>query len=224
MVVPQPDGTTFNIHQDLIAPLTGPVVGSLSIEKPYSAENYGFFLAIGHKSREAWDKVIAMVPPGFLMTRDMMGSTVMDAALPIAGISMGLTDRSFIWLGTTSAVENYIRREGRDEGGLGENPEFRRLAKLLPKQASGVIYVNGEGLYAAQVAAAKAGYVQTDQPPMFGPVGGILQWMIMRNFLGLGIDNPEALKKYQQSAMSTISSEDDGIELNQVQVLVKPND
>lgn len=224
LVIPQADGTTFDIRKDLIAHLVGPAVTGFSIEKPYGPENYDFFISIGHKSREAWDKVISMIPPGFLMTREMMGATVMDAALPIGGISMGLTDRSFILMGTTSAVEGFVRREGRSEGGLRESPEFRRIAKLLPKRASIVFFLNGEAEFAAQLAAKKAGYIATEQPPMFGPVGGILQWMVMQRFMGLGIDNPEALKKYQQSSMSVVVTEDDGIRLEQVQVLVKQDE
>ncbi len=218
MIVPQPDGSTFDIRKDLVAHLVGPIVGSLSIEKPYGPDNYGFFVAIGHKSREAWDKVINMIPPGMLMSREMMGATVLDAALPMAGVSMGLTDRSFIWFGTTSAVEGYIRREGRSEGGLGEIAEFRRMAKHMPKQASGVMYYDGEKLYEARIAAQKAGFIATEQPPMFGPVGGMLQWMIVRQHVDLGVDNPEALKKYQPLSMATITTQDDGIQFEQVQV------
>ncbi len=221
MIVPQPDGTTFDIRKDLIAHLVGPVIGSMSIEKPYAATNYNFFVSIGHKSREAWDKVLAMVPPGFLTTREMMGATVIDAALPINGVSMGLTDRSFVWLGTTNAVEGYIRREGRSEGGLAETPKFRRLTKLLPKQASGVIFFDGKEMFAAQAAASKAGYMQTEIPPMYGPAGGFLQWMIMQNFFGMGLENPDALMKYQKSGMAILTSEDDGIRFQQVEVVVE---
>jgi hypothetical protein len=224
MVVPQPDGSMFDFRKDLVAHLIGPIVGNLSIEKPYSPENYGFFVSIGHKSREAWDKVIHMIPPGILITREMMGATVMDVALPVAGLSMGLTDRSFVWIGTTSEVEGYIRREGRSEGGLADAPEFRRLAKLMPKQASGVMYFNGVKLHEARMAAEKAGFMATEQPPMFGPVGGMLQWMIVRRYVGSGIENPEALKKYQPLSMATIVSQDDGIRFDQVQVSVEPVD
>ena len=94
----------------------------------------------------------------------------------------------------------------------------------MPKKASGVLYFDGGKIFAAQLAAAKAGYIETEQPPLFGPVGGLLQWMIMQNYLGLGIDNPEALKKYQQSSMATIGSEDDGIRFDQVQVSVGQDD
>ncbi len=224
MVVPQPDGSTFDIRKDLFAHLVGPIVGSLSIQKPFGPENYGFFVSIGHKSREAWDKVIAMIPPGMLTTREMMGATVLDAALPVAGVSMGLTDRSFIWMGTTSAVENYIRREGRSEGGLAETPEFRRLAKMMPKQAFAIGYYDGLKLYEARMAAEKAGYIATEQPPMFGPVSGLLQWAIVNQHVGQNLDNPEALKKYKPSAMITLTSEDDGIRLETVEVTANQDD
>ena len=64
LIVPQADGSTFDIRKDLVAHLVGPVVGSFSTEKPYGHENYDFFMSIGHKSREAWDKVVSMIPPG----------------------------------------------------------------------------------------------------------------------------------------------------------------
>ncbi|NOX60280.1 MAG: hypothetical protein GXP29_15670 [Planctomycetes bacterium] len=224
MVVPQPDGTTLDIRKDLIAHLVGPVTGSFSIAKPYGASNVDFFMALGHKSREAWDKVFSMIPPGMLTSREMMGATIMDlsAAVPIGGLSLAVTDRTFLWIGTTNAVERYIRREGRDGGGLAETAEFQRLAGFLPKQASGVFFWDYARIFEAQLAASKAGYVHTEEPPIFGPIGGMLQWMIMEQFLwgDLELKRPEALRKYQERAMATIVTEDDGIRFNQVDVVV----
>ena len=220
MKVPMENGSVLDIQKDIVNHFTGPVFGSFTASKPYAPENLNVMLALGHKSREACDRMIALIPPGMLNGTEMMGSMIYDLPpmIPIMGLAGGLTDRSLIPVGTKAAVENYIRTEGRSNTGISDDPMFKKLLKEVPAKCCAILYADNIKSYEAQLAISKTTSF-TDQPPLFLPAGNMLQWQLSQGFIGKKLANPEALRKYQRAAISTVTTESDGLRFDGAEML-----
>lgn len=222
MKAPLPDGSTLDIQNDVLAHLSGPLFGRLTLESPYSPDDMNVLIGIGHKSRPAIDRLIGLIPPGTLNPREMMGATVYDPGalpIPIVGLQMAVTDRTLIPIGTQRAVEAHIRAETASEGGLATESGFRELARHVPDRTCGMFFQNNLISYDAGLAAHKAG-PYPDEPPIFGStVGKLLQWQLGKNFIAADLDSPEALRKYQTLNLATLTSESDGLRLDVVSIL-----
>lgn len=133
--------------------------------------------------------------------------------IPIQGLAAALTDRVLIALGTKGAIESYIRAEERTDGGLADDPDFKRIARLMPKKSCAVIYANSRALFDAQLAIHRAADLP-EQPPMFAPVGTYLRWMLLQNFTGQDVPDPTVIRKHMGLSMMTLSSESDGLRLD----------
>lgn len=222
--VPQPDGSMLDIQKDVVDHLSGPLFGMMTLAPPYDADHVNAMLALGHSSRAAIEKLLALVPPGMVMPREMMGSVIYESPMiPIQGLAAALTERVLIIPGTKGAIESYIRAEGRQDGGLADDSDFKRIARLMPKQSCAVLYTNGRAVFEAQLAIDKAGDVP-EEPPMFAPAGTLLRAGLVQDFVGKGVPDAESLRKYLTVAMLTLSSETDGLRLEALSLLPPPKD
>jgi len=212
--VPQADGSVLDVQKDVVDHLSGPLLGMLTLAKPYDDDHINAMIALGHRSRAGVEKLLALIPPGFVVSREMMGSMIYESPMiPIQGLAVALTDRVLIPLGTKGAIESYIRAQERKDGGLADDPDFRRIARLMPKRSCAVIYANGRALCDAQLAIHRAADLP-EQPPMFAPVGTLLRWMLIQQFIGKDVPDPTALRKHMGLSMMTLSSESDGLRLD----------
>ncbi len=219
MKVPLEDGSTLDIQKDIVNQFTGPLYGSFSVKKPYGADDLNALLVLAHKSRQACERLIGLIPPGTIMPREMLGGIVYDIPPMFAqGLAAALTDRALVLLGTKGAVESYVRTESRESGGLADDPVFKRIAQEVPKQSCALFYSNSKEIYEAQMSIAKNVPV-TDAPPMFAPAGTLLQWQLAQSYTGVKLKNPEALRKYQKAAILTIKTEQQGLRIDGVEML-----
>ncbi len=213
---PQLDGSMLDIQKDVVDYLTGPLFGGLTLSSPYDNDHVGAMLALGHRSRQAVDKLLAMIPPGVLMASEMMGSTIFDAALPVSGVALAVTDKVLIVPGTRPTIESYIRGENRDGGGLADDPEFKRALRHVPRESSVMFFGSGRKLFDAQMAIHKAGDL-TDSPQLFmSSAGAFLRYALLQNFIGAELEDARPLRKYQTSAILTVSRQSDGLRFDGV--------
>ncbi|MCP4245598.1 MAG: hypothetical protein GY778_00975, partial [bacterium] len=217
--LPQEDGSVLDIQKDVVDHLSGPLFGMLTLAKPYDAEHVNAMIALGHRSRAGVEKLVALIPHGFVVPREMKGSIIYEAPMiPAQGLGAALTDRVLIVPGTKGAIESYIRAEGRSDGGLAEDPEFKRTARLMPKKSCAVVYANGRSIFDAQLAIHRAADL-TEQPPMFAPAGTYLRWMLLQYFSGQEVPDPTAIREHMGPSMMTLSSESDGLRLDIVNLI-----
>lgn len=221
--VPQQDGSVLDIQKDVVDHLSGPLFGMMTLTKPYDADSVNAMLALGHSSRAAIEKLLALVPPGMVIPREMMGSVIYESPMvPIQGVAAALTERVLIIPATKGAVESHIRAEGREDGGLADDPDFKRIAGLMPKQSCAVVYSNGQAIFDAQIAIDKAGDLP-DQPQMFWPAGTYLRWTLIQDFPGKGVADAASLRKYATLTMFTLRSEPDGLRMDALGLLPPKN-
>jgi hypothetical protein len=224
MKAPLPDGSVLDIQNDVVAHLTGPIFAAFSAKSPYGPDEINLLIGLGHKSRQAMDRLLSLTGPGMLQPREMMGSVVYQLMMiPIPGVSMGLSDRSFLPIGTTPAVEAHIRAEGREGGGLAEEPAFRRAARFVPDQSCAMMYVDALKLFDAQLAITKMPGFKDEQPMFGSPAGALLQRGIGEQFQWGELPNPEAMRKYQSQAIGTVSTESEGLRFDLVSPRPKQN-
>ena len=222
--MPQEDGSVLDIQKDIVDKLAGPLQLTLSLAKPYDAENTNVLVALGHKSAEAMAKLLAMVPPNVITVKEMLGNTVFELAM-IPGAMGGFTDRVIIPFGTKNAVEAYIRSEGKTGRGLADDPDFKRVARHLPKQSCVMFYMNGGRISDAQVALHESGDIDPEEPPMLGAtLGDYIRWGLGQASAGGQFKDPETLRKYQTNGMVTVSTEPDGLRFVGVNVPAEPAD
>jgi hypothetical protein len=214
--VPQPDGSVLDIQKDIVDHIVGPLSISLSASSPFKRDDFNFLMAIGHKSRDAVTKLMAMVPPGMLIPSEMLGETIYETPM-VPGAAMGITDRVIIPVATKKAVEAHIRSEGKEGRGLANDPDFKAIAKHVPKKSSAMFYVNALRGFDAQAAIVKAGDVNLDGSPMPGMhLGDILRLSFAKQSQARDMDNPDALRKYQSSIIFTVRTESDGLRFDAV--------
>lgn len=218
MKVPQPDGSVLDIQKDVLDNFSGPIMGVLTHAPPYGNDDFNALLAIGHRSREACQKLVALIPPGIIASREMQGAAIYESPMiPVPGLAAGLTDRTLILVGTKNAVEGFVRSEGQTEGGLAADGDFKRVAKHLPAECCAMMYANGRRHYDAMLAIHKSGDFGEDYELAVGtPIGGILRWTTYNNFSGGDLDDPEAMRKYMTIGGLTITTEPDGLRLEGV--------
>jgi len=220
--VPQEDGSVLDIQEDVVGRLAGPLLVTLSLAKPYDADNVNVLLALGHKSREAMAKLLAMAPPNILVQREMLGHTVFEFPM-VPGAEGAFTDRTLIPFGTKNAVEAYIRSEGKTDRGLADDPNFKRVARHAPRQSCAVFYVDGLKLADAQAALQET--ADADTPPMPGTtLGGYIRWGLAQVSTGGQIKDLKALRKYQTIGLFTISTESTGLRFDGVTIPALPED
>lgn len=221
MKVPQPDGSVLDIQKDILAHLTGPLFGTATVTKPYGPDEFNFMIGLRHKSREGLDKLIAMLPPGFLLPREMMGAMIFESPM-LMGAAMGLTDRALIPVGTKNAVEGYVRGEGKSDGGLGEEAAFRKLVRLVPKESCVMVYADSGKTYDAEVAVIQSGTVSDQPQMMFGmSLGAMMRAKFGQNPVIKALDDPSVLRKYQGISISTITAVSDGLQFDAVGIVSK---
>ncbi len=216
--LPQPDGSVLDIQKDIVDNIIGPFSASVSASAPYKTDDVNLLISLGHKSRDAIVKLMAMAPPGFLIPSEMLGETIYEN--PMApGAALGITDRVIIPIATKKAVEAYIRSEGKEGRGLAGDPEFKAIIKHVPKKNCATFYANALRLFDAQMAIIKAGDLNLDSPPFPGmQVGDILRWMFAQQAQMKNTDNAEAMRQYQTNGIFTLTTESDGLRLDAVSV------
>ncbi|MCH7604341.1 MAG: hypothetical protein IIB54_16425, partial [Planctomycetes bacterium] len=217
MKFPQADGSTLDIQKDIIGFMTGPLFGGLLLSSPYDNDHVGAIIVLGHKSREAMEKLLAMIPipPGILVPREMMGNTIYDVSV-IPGLSIGVTDKVLIVLGTQPAIDSYLRGETRAGGGLAESPEFKRALRHVASESNVMLFFDGKRLFDAQLAIQKAGDVAEMPQFMAAPAGAFLRYALLQDFIGNKIEDAKALRKYQTSGIFTMSKQADGLRFDAV--------
>jgi len=218
MKVPQQDGSELDVQKDVVDHLTGPLFGMMTAAKPYDADHVNAMIALGHRSRAGVAKLLALLPPGMLIPRDMMGSTIYESPmLPVLGLGAALTERVLVVLGTKGLVESYIRAEGREGGGLADDPDYKKIARMMPKQSCAVMYANDRAYFEAQAAIDKAGDAATE-PPMYSPAGAFLRYFLLQNYVGEGTPEAAGLAKYFGPSMVTLTTEPEGLRLDVLQI------
>ncbi len=214
-----PDGKTIDIEKDIINHLSGPLVFMISADKPYAEKDFQSYLGLGHKSREAVNKIMTdVIPQGMMMPTDVLGHTVYDSMLP-PGWSVAVTDKMML-IGSRTAAENYIRGEGKSDSGLARDPTFKSVSKHVPKKTCGVIYQDQRRLMDAQAAIAKSGdlSVGSQFPTRWDP-GYLMRWTIGSSANPTLLEHAEVLRKYQTVQLVTMSTESDGLRFDGVGVL-----
>lgn len=220
MKVPQPDGSVLDVQKDVLDHFSGPLLGVLTHAPPYGNDDFNALLAIGHKSREGCQKLVALIPPGLIVPREMQGAAIYEVPMiPIPGMAAGLTDRSLILVGTKNAVEGFIRTESQSEGGLAGDRDFKRVASHLPAECCAIMYVNGRRHYDAMLAVHKSGdFTGEFQPAMGMSLGGVLRGTAYNNFSGAELDDPEVMRKYMTLSAFTVTTDSDGLRFEGVSV------
>lgn len=218
MKVPTPSGEILDLRKDVFDHLKGPIQGLITAEQPYGNAQVNTVLAVGHDSRAAIDKLITALPPGMLTPTDMLGSTVFQVMMvPIPGLALGVSNGHLIPLATKAGVEAFLRAEGREGGGLSEDPAFRETARHLPREAAMVFWQNTPRLFEAQLAIAKSGDFKPgamDPGMVFGQdFGYLVRMMLHQQFPGAAMKDPEKLRPYQAPAMMTVTTSAEGAKM-----------
>jgi hypothetical protein len=212
-----PDGSPMDIRQDVIGHITGPFFMNLRAASPFGPADCNASLGFNINSRAAIEKLLAQIPAGMFTTREVRGGLVYEFPMvPIMGVGAGMNDSAIV-LGTTSAVEGHLRAEGRETGGLADDPLVQRALRELPDQACMIAYGDRRKMFDAQTAIVKS--ESGKQPTPFGSQAGAwIQFWLREQFLFETIADYQALAKYQGMQMVTLTSESDGLRFEAVEL------
>ncbi|MCG3125612.1 MAG: hypothetical protein CHACPFDD_00437 [Phycisphaerae bacterium] len=128
---PTPSGETMNMRKDVIDNLRAPLDFYLAFGKPYGVETSRLMVSIGHRNRDAIEKVLGMIPPPFLAPREVRGARIFDA--PMGGVSVAASSDT-VFLGNTAGVESALN-SSRADGSLAASATFRKVAQHAPREA-----------------------------------------------------------------------------------------
>jgi len=221
MKMPMPDGTTIDLQADLIDHLAGPLSVQLTLARPYDADHVGIRISLGHTSRQAMEKALGlpMIGPMF-RKRDLMGTPVYEpVGSPFQGVSLTTTDTALA-TGSTSEIERLVRATGKAGPSLADDPAFQRLARMMPKQASGMLFVDSARLLDAQLAILESGGATA--PPAFpfgASVSELIRYGLVAFYSGKTAADLEAARPYQGSLLVTLSTEAEGLAIRSAAVV-----
>ena len=217
MKMPRPDGTVLDVQKDLVGNLVGPMMGALTLAKPYDAANVNFFIALGQKSRDAMVSLLGEMGAGLLMPSQMQGNPMYESPM-MPGATLGFTERAMILLATKNGAEAYMRGETKTDGGLADQRNFRQVARHAPDKASIVVYSDSPAIFDAQKAIHESG---TQMQPAIGmsSLGDFVRYGLAGEYPATEAKNPEAMRKYLTLQLWTVTTESDGLRTDLVQVV-----
>jgi hypothetical protein len=210
--MPTPDGSTINIRKELIDHLVGPLTLSLSIKKPYGAENIITLFRLGHRDQNAVVRALSnpALTQGMLQPREVRGTPVFDALFP--PMSVAVTGDALVQ-GSMAAVEQAL--ESRAGEPLAQTEAWKRAARFVPERSWFVLFVDNRQLTEAALALA-------DQP---GALAGAMDLgSLLMNFMiegmkasgGGDLAQQRAALKYAAPTVMTISTTDEGLHFSAV--------
>lgn len=135
---PTPSGETMNMRKEVVDNLRAPLDFYLAFSKPYGVDSSRLMLSIGHRNRDALEKVLGMIPPPFLAPRELRGAHIFDA--PMGGISVAASSDT-LFLGNTAGVEAALN-SARGDSSLASSSSFRKVAQHAPREAWLTIYAD----------------------------------------------------------------------------------
>lgn len=216
--VPLPLGQMINLRKDFLEHLREPLTANLSFKRPYNAESTRLLLTLGHRAREAMDKLFGSIQPYFV-ARDVRGNQVYDAWM--FGISVSPTSNTLL-LGTRAAVETAL--QSRSDDGLANTAAFKKAAKLAPREAWGTLYIDTVRL--AEAAIAFLEHREELQAAGMMNMGARIALKMAEEIAEeAGSEDPQkarALLKYKAPAIFTLSTESDGIRFVAYQLKPEP--
>jgi hypothetical protein len=151
-----PSGEVFQLRRDFLDHLTGPLTFSFALTGPAKPGCVRALVTLGHGDRSAMLRFLQGLP-GLLTPRDWDGTQVFDL-IPIpammlpAGVSLAATsDR--LMLGNTAGVESALRAPVGQS--LSESQSWQNIARLVPAEASFVLYIDQRRMLDAVLELAR---------------------------------------------------------------------
>jgi hypothetical protein len=156
----------------------------------------------------------------------MMGQQVYDVTqIPVEGVSLAVTE-NIAAAGSEKAVETVVRSGSGKAEALSDDPEFKRLAALGPKEAWAVAYIDGRTINDFMLSFLKksdeADKPDDDAETEDGDADRFSQfvWRFMPMIAMAGQMEEETVKaqaRYQSQMLFTIGTKGTSLELNAVQ-------
>lgn len=209
---PGPDGQPMNVRKDLLDHLVGPLTFSMGFTRPYQAESWRMLLSLAHRNRDALNQFVARIPG--LTPREFRGTQLYGAPF-LPGVGLVVTGEQVL-AGTTPAVEAAIA--GGASEALADAAAFKRAARLAPKDAWLVVYMDQYKLLEALIELSKSPQALAGNP--------FLATIIPA--MGMGdtdsFDSAQAKKMLQYSAQSivTVTTTTDGVRVTLVGMRPSP--
>lgn len=214
-----PDGP-LDLRKELFENLREPLTFAWAFLRPYGPDSPRMLLSIGHKNRPAMEQLLATLASstGMLTQRELAGVQVFDAVAWITGISVAPTGDTVL-LGNTPAVE--ARVHGSPTETLAEDAAFRRAARLVPREAWLMLYVDSYRLGEAALGLAR--HRDEIERMSFTNPAAMMSVPMLDSLVGVELTEEKVeaarkLLKYQAPSLVTVTTTSAGIRLTSIQL------
>ena len=193
---------TVNLRKDFIDHLKAPLTVQLAFARPIGADSLRGMLAIGQKSRDAMNSLLAKFS-AFLKPRDVRGTQVYESAL---GFAVSATSDQLM-LGMPAAIEAAVEAKGGNP--LADTAAWKAAAKVAPEQAWMVMFSNDQlGMESMIELARNKDSAAAGPSAMFNQA---LMEMYGITDDEKSLDQAKALLKYVGVSIATVSTTEEGV-------------
>lgn len=201
--VPMPDGQPIDLPNEVLNHLTGPLTLSFGFTRPYGPGSLRLLGSLGQRDRDALVRAASRLP--IPPPREFQGAQIFEN--PGSPVQLALSDNHLL-AGTAAAIEAMLT--GDESAPLMNDASFKRAARLVPKEAWWVLYIDQHKLLEAFMELSKKGPELMADPALGGMMMGL-------SMVGVDFsDIPPRMLDYTAPAMMTIATTSEGVRVTLV--------
>lgn len=206
-----PGAEPINLRKDVLDHLGGPLTAYAGFTRPFGAGSLRLLVSLGHRNRDALGRFASLLPGA--TPRDVRGTPVYSS--PMFGpLTLAVTSDQIL-AGNLAALEATLAGDTSDS--LAEEVTFRRAARLVPKEAWLVLFVDQRKLTEALLELAKKKEDVLSDPSL----AAILMFMQRTGSDFSDTATTRRMLDYAQATIMTVASTTEGVQITAVELKPK---